>query len=154
MGTFVDCRVHHSVEWEKVYLTITLQHLLVVIQLVVVGLCLSALFLWRLINNALAMANLGRFIWILCNFLGLVLFYFHYLFYREHLDTLGTLGLRPGHIKDLTSSSTAEAGRRPIKELASECAHVINVKVSTTAQNILFAAKQTALRKKDGGIRP
>ena len=91
VGTFVDCRVHHSVECEKVYLTITLQHLLVVILLVVVGLCLSTLFLWRLINNALAMANLGRFIWILCNFLALVLFYFHYLFYREHLDTLGTL---------------------------------------------------------------
>ena len=91
VGTFVDCRVHHSVEWEKVYLTITLKQLLAVIPLVVVGLCLSALFLWRLINNALAMANLGRFIWILCNFLGLVLFYFHYLFYREYLDTLGTL---------------------------------------------------------------
>ena len=91
VGTFVDCRVHHSVEWENVYLTITLQHLLIVIPLVVLGLCLSGLFLWRLINNALAMVNLGRFIWIFFYFIGLVVFYFHYLCYRDHLDSLGTL---------------------------------------------------------------
>ena len=47
--------------------------------------------MWRLINNALAMVNLDRFIWIFCNFIGLVVFYFNYLCYRDHLDSLGTL---------------------------------------------------------------
>ena len=64
----------------------------------------------------------------------------------------GVDGHRPGHFKDLTSSSTAEAGRRLIKALASICTHVINGNVPPIVRHLLFTAKLSALRKNDGGI--
>ena len=62
--------------------------------------------------------------------------------------------LRPGHLKDLTSSSTAEAGHSHIKAFASISTHVINGNALPIARFLIFAAHLTALRKKDGGIRP
>ena len=66
----------------------------------------------------------------------------------------GVDGLRPGHLKDLVAPQTAEAGRRLLKALANLCSKLLRGQISQHARNFLFAANVTALRKKDGGIRP
>ena len=66
----------------------------------------------------------------------------------------GIDGLRPGHLKDLTSASTAESGRRLRASLTRLCNCLIRGNIPTIARDLLFSANLTALRKKDGGIRP
>ena len=66
----------------------------------------------------------------------------------------GDDGLRPGHLKDLVAPQTAEAGRRLLKALANHCSKLLRRQVPQHARDLLFAANLTALRKKDGSIRP
>ena len=66
----------------------------------------------------------------------------------------GVDGLRPGHLKDLVAPQTAEAGKRLLKALANLCSKHLRGKMPQHARDLLFAANLTALRKKDGGIRP
>ena len=63
-------------------------------------------------------------------------------------------GLRPAHLFDLVTVSTAEAGlhlRRSITNLKNK---ILRGDVSDYAAKLLFSSNLTALRKKDGGIRP
>ena len=66
----------------------------------------------------------------------------------------GVDGLRPGHLMDLVAPQTAEAGRRLMKALANLCSKLLLGQIPQHARDLLFAANLTALRKKDGGIRP
>ena len=66
----------------------------------------------------------------------------------------GVDGLRPGHLKDLVAHQTAETGRRLMKALANLCLKLLRGQIPQHARDLLFAANLTALRKKDGGIRP
>ena len=63
-------------------------------------------------------------------------------------------GLRPEHLKDLIAPQTAQAGQRLLKALANLCSKLLRGQIPHHASDHLFAAKLTALRKKDGGIRP
>ena len=66
----------------------------------------------------------------------------------------GVDGLRPGHLKDLTAGTTAEAGRRLLSSLTRLCNCITRGELPHHARDLLFASNLTALRKKDGGIRP
>ena len=66
----------------------------------------------------------------------------------------GVDGLRPGHLMDLVAPQIAEAGRRLMKALANICSRHLRGQIPKHARVLLFAANSTALRKKDGGIRP
>ena len=63
-------------------------------------------------------------------------------------------GLRPGHLKDLVDPQTAEARRRLLKALANLYSNLLRGQVPEHVREFPFAANLTALRKKDGGIRP
>ena len=66
----------------------------------------------------------------------------------------GIDGLRPAHLLDLVAVSTAEAGlhlRRSITNLTNK---ILRGDVSDYAVKLLFSSNLTALKKKDGGIRP
>ena len=66
----------------------------------------------------------------------------------------GIDGLRPAHLLDLVAVSTAEAGlnlRRSITNLTNK---ILREVVSDYAVKLLFSSNFTALKKKDGGIRP
>ena len=62
--------------------------------------------------------------------------------------------LRPAHPRDLTSNSTAEAGQHLMRSLTALVNRIPNADVSDHARKLLFSANLTALRRKDGGIRP
>ena len=66
----------------------------------------------------------------------------------------GVDGLRLGHLKDLVAPQTAEAGRRLQLALANLCSKLLQGQIPQHARDLLFAANLTALRKKDGGVRP
>ena len=66
----------------------------------------------------------------------------------------GADGLRPGHLLDLTSSCTADAGVRLTESIVKLCDRLANGHIPPHARDLLFSANLTALRKKDGGIRP
>ena len=66
----------------------------------------------------------------------------------------GIDGLRPGHIKDLTSPRLAEAGIRLISSITKLVNLMLNGDLGQYARDLLFSANLTALKKKDGGIRP
>ena len=66
----------------------------------------------------------------------------------------GVDGLRPGHLKDLVAPQTAEARRRLLKTLANLCSKLLRGQIPKHVRDLLLAANLTALRKKDGGIRP
>ena len=66
----------------------------------------------------------------------------------------GVDGLRPIHLQDPISNQAAEAGNRLILSLTSLVNTFINVQISDYASILCFSANLTALRKKDGGIRP
>ena len=66
----------------------------------------------------------------------------------------GIDGLRPAQLRHLTSNSTAETGQLPIRSLTALVNRLLNVDVSDNARKLLFSGNLTALRKKDGGIRP
>ena len=66
----------------------------------------------------------------------------------------GIDGLRPAHLLDLVAVSTAEAGlhlRRSITNLTNK---ILRGDVFDYAVKLLFSSNLTALKKKDGGIRP
>ena len=66
----------------------------------------------------------------------------------------GIDGLRHAHLLDLVAVSTTEAGlhlRRSITNLTNK---ILRGDVSDYALNLLFSSNLTALKKKDGGIRP
>ena len=66
----------------------------------------------------------------------------------------GLDGLRPAHLKDLTSRSTGEAGIRLVKSLTALTNAALNGEIPACARDSLFGASLTALKKPDGGIRP
>ena len=66
----------------------------------------------------------------------------------------GVDGLRPGHLKDLVAPQTAEAGQRLMKALDYICSKLLRGQIPKHTRDLLFASNLTALRKKDGGIRP
>ena len=66
----------------------------------------------------------------------------------------GVDGLRPGQLKDLVAPQIAEAGRRLLKALANLCLKLLRGQIPQHARDFLFATNLSALRKKDGGIRP
>ena len=66
----------------------------------------------------------------------------------------GVDGLRPGHLKDLVAPQTAEAGRSLLKPLSIFVQNSYEVKYLNMPATFFLAAYLTALRKKDGGIRP
>ena len=66
----------------------------------------------------------------------------------------GIDGLRPAHLLDHVAVSTAEAGlhlRRSITNLTNK---ILRGDVSDYAVKLLFSSNLTALKMKDGGIRP
>ena len=66
----------------------------------------------------------------------------------------GPDGLRPQHLKDLTSESAERGGRELIRALSSFIFHILEGNISVTVQPFFFGATLIALRKKEGGIRP
>ena len=66
----------------------------------------------------------------------------------------GVDGLRPGHLKDLVAPQTAEAGRSLLKPLSIFVQNSYEVKYHNMPATFFLATNLTALRKKDGGIRP
>ena len=69
-------------------------------------------------------------------------------------SSAGLDGLRPAHLKDLTSRSAGEAGARLITALTALVNLVLSGEVPHPARGALFGAALTALRKPDGGVRP
>ena len=66
----------------------------------------------------------------------------------------GIVGLRAAHRLDLVTVSSADAGlhlRRSITHLTNK---ILHGDVSDYAVKLLFSSNLTALKKKDGGIRP
>ncbi|XP_029654873.1 uncharacterized protein LOC115228431 [Octopus sinensis] len=82
---------------------------------------------------------------------------------EEVLDAINSLatgscggidGLRPGHVKDMLSNHTCEAGQRLLSSLTALTNRILNAEIPEHARDLFFAANLTALRKKEGGIRP
>ena len=63
-------------------------------------------------------------------------------------------GLQPGHLKELVAPQTAEVGQRFMKALANICSKLLRSQIPKHTCDLPFAANSTALRKKDGDIRP
>ena len=66
----------------------------------------------------------------------------------------GIDGLRPVHLLDLVAVSTAEAGLHLRRSTTNLTNKILRGDVSDYAVKLLFSSNLTALRKKDGGIRP
>ena len=66
----------------------------------------------------------------------------------------GLDGLRPQHLKDLVSGSTGEIAIRLTERLASLIDLMLSGNVPLEICPLLYGACVTALKKKDGGIRP
>ena len=66
----------------------------------------------------------------------------------------GPDGLRPQHLKDLTSESAERGGRELIRALSSFIFHILEGNTPVAVQPFFFGATLIALRKKGGGIRP
>ena len=66
----------------------------------------------------------------------------------------GIDGLRPGHLKDLTSPATAEAGHHLRSAITDLINRFLLGDIPPFAREMFFSASLTALKKKDGGIRP
>ena len=64
----------------------------------------------------------------------------------------GIDGLRPAHLRDLTSDSIAEAGQHLIRSLTTLVNRLLNADVSDHARKLLSSAILTAHRNKDGVI--
>ena len=69
-------------------------------------------------------------------------------------SSAGLDGLRPAHLKDMTSRSAGEAGPRLTKALTSLVNFALRGEIPPSARVAFFGASLTALRKTDGGIRP
>ena len=66
----------------------------------------------------------------------------------------GIDGLRPGHLKDLTSPATVEAGRHLRSAITDLINRFLLGDIPPFAREMFFSASLTALKKKDGGVRP
>ena len=66
----------------------------------------------------------------------------------------GPDGLRPQHLKDLTSDSAERGGKELLRALSSFILLVLEGNTPPSIQPIFFGANLIALRKKGGGIRP
>ncbi|CAE1263915.1 unnamed protein product [Acanthosepion pharaonis] len=66
----------------------------------------------------------------------------------------GVDGLRPGHIKDLISAHTAEAGEHLKISITALINSLLRAEIPQHARDLIFSANLTALKRKDGGIRP
>ncbi|KAF0306974.1 Retrotransposable element SLACS protein [Amphibalanus amphitrite] len=69
-------------------------------------------------------------------------------------SSAGLDGLRPAHLKDLTTRSTGEAGVRLISALTALVNLVLSGDVPASARDAFFGGALTALRKPGGGVRP
>ena len=69
-------------------------------------------------------------------------------------SSAGLDGLRPAHLKDLTSRSAGEARPRLVKALTRLVNLALRGEIPPSARTAFYGAALTALRKKDGGIRP
>ena len=66
----------------------------------------------------------------------------------------GLDGLRPAHLKDLTSKAAGEGGVRLISALTALVNQALLGEVPAAVRECFYTASLTALRKTDGGIRP
>ena len=66
----------------------------------------------------------------------------------------GLDGLRPLHLSQLVAGFTAEAGRRLLSALTELCNLTIAGNIPEFAREAFFGASLTAIKKKDGGVRP
>ena len=66
----------------------------------------------------------------------------------------GVDGMRPHHLKDLTSVHTGDAGQRLVSRLTEFANLCLAGDIPTAIQPIFCGASFCALTKKDGGIRP
>ena len=66
----------------------------------------------------------------------------------------GIDGLRPGHLRDLTSLDANEAGSRLRQAISKLVSLLMEGSLNDFARDLLLASSLTALRKKDGGLRP
>jgi len=66
----------------------------------------------------------------------------------------GVDGLRPQHLKDMTSAHTGEAGQRIICRLTEFVNLCLAGKIPPFIQPVFCGASLCALNKKDGGLRP
>ena len=66
----------------------------------------------------------------------------------------GTDGLRPAHVMDLVAVSTAEAGHHLRRSITNLTNKILCGDAFDYAVKLLFSSNLTALKKKDGGIRP
>ena len=69
-------------------------------------------------------------------------------------SSAGLDGLRPAHLKDLTSRSAGEAGVRLTAALTGLVNMALSGELPRSARAAFFGAALTALRKSDGGVRP
>lgn len=72
----------------------------------------------------------------------------------SHGSAPGLDGIRPQHIKDLTSFSAGDAGPRLLASITNLCNLMLSGKVEQGICSILYGAALCALNKKSGGIRP
>ncbi len=66
----------------------------------------------------------------------------------------GPDGLRPQHLKDLTTEKTGAAGACLLEALTDVINHILAGKVPEGIPPFLYGASLVALEKKDGGVRP
>ena len=66
----------------------------------------------------------------------------------------GPDGLRPQHLKDLTSASVGRKAKELLQALTSFVNHILNGRTPHFIRSTFFGASLIALHKKDGGIRP
>ncbi|KAI5642477.1 reverse transcriptase (RNA-dependent DNA polymerase) domain-containing protein [Phthorimaea operculella] len=66
----------------------------------------------------------------------------------------GLDGIRPSHLKELTSSSAGDNGRRLLTSLTNLCNFLLSGRLNVEVCPFLYGAALCALSKKDGGVRP
>ena len=66
----------------------------------------------------------------------------------------GLDGLRPEHLKNMTSACTGETGRHLIRQLTALANHLSKENLPAPVRQFFFGARLIALQKKDGGVRP
>lgn len=66
----------------------------------------------------------------------------------------GLDGIRPVHLKELTSASAGDADFRLLEHLAKLCNFLLSGQLNPEVCSYIYGASLCALSKKDGGIRP
>ena len=66
----------------------------------------------------------------------------------------GPDGLRPQHLKDLTSESAERGGKELVQALSSFVTHILEGRTPSFVRQVFFGANLIALCKKEGGVRP